>query len=250
MSQPYVIVWDLDRTLGDFEALHRHGLSADPVRVPVRPQLAEALRTLNEEGFVHTLLTLAPPPSAELILRGTGLREFFVRVEGQGQRGKGDAEGLAEVFGLKRKERPRRMFFVGDQPVIDEPKDHGVVFHLEPCFLSRSAIELARLLLHLRDVGDGSLRQGFDLLANPIRWWQWVIPLSPPMPYGRPVRRTVPEVGQLLLMARKDGCPSILFENPPVPAVEPSEHTFVPAELLAHIEAERGKQGRLTQPSG
>jgi hypothetical protein len=245
VSDPYVIVWDLDGTLGDFEALHARGECSEPITVKVRPGMAEALRTLTEEGFVHTLLTRAAPLYAEVALRAAGLRPFFVRVEGAGQRGKGDAVGIAETFGLAERHRPHRMFFVGDLPVFDEPRDPRIVFHLEPCFLSRSAVEVARLVLHLREVGGGSLRQGFDLLANPIRWWQWVIPLTPRMPIDRPVRCSVPAVGQLVLMVRKDGCPIVVFENPAEPAMTPTEHSFVPAEVIALVRAEESKADKI-----
>ena len=241
MSRPYVIVWDLDGTIGDFDALHRQGECADPISVRVRPHLAETLQALANEGFVHTVLTRATPLYAEVALRVSGLRHFFVRVEGQGQRDKGDAAGLAKELGIPESELPHRMFFVGDLPVFDEPQDPRVLFHLEPCFRERSARELERLVLHLRQLGDGSLRTGFDLLGNPIRWWQWVIPLTPKMPVGKPVRCVVPDVGQLILMIRNDGCPIVLFENPADPPAEPLAYHFVPAELVPQVRAEMAK---------
>src|SRR5262245_10675786 len=134
MTDPprYVIVWDLDNTLGEFTALHVQGECPSPVAVRVRPGLAGALRQLSEAGFVHTLLTLATPLYAEMVLRATGLRPFFSRVDGFGQRGKGDAAGLGNVFGLTAEQRPHRMIFIGDHPLFDEPRDPRVVFHLEP----------------------------------------------------------------------------------------------------------------------
>ena len=238
MRRPYFIVWDLDGTVGDFEALHRQGECAAPITVRVRPHLAEVLRSLGEEGFVHTVLTRASPLYAEVALRATGLRPFFARVEGQGQRDKGDAAGLAKILDIPEDELPHRMIFIGDLPVFDEPQDPRVLFHLEPCFMERSARELQRLVLRLREAGGGSLRQGFDLLGNPVRWWQWLIPLTPKMPAGKPLRCAVPGVGQLILMIRKDGCPIILFENRADPPGEPTAHHFVPAELVPQVRAE------------
>jgi hypothetical protein len=240
VREPYVIVWDLDGTIGDFEALHQQGECSTPIVVRVRPHLAETLQTLSDEGFVHTLLTRASPLYAEVALRATGLRPFFARVEGQGQRDKGDAAGLAKELGLPEEELPHRMIFVGDLPVFDEPQDARVLFHLEPCFLERSASEFQRLVLHLRELGGGSLRQGFDLLGNPIRWWQWLIPLTPKMPVGKPVRASVPGVGQMILMIRRDGCPIILFENQADPPASPTESCFVPAEVVPQVRAVLG----------
>jgi hypothetical protein len=241
VKEPYVIVWDLDGTVGDFSALHQQGETSNPIVVKVRPEMAETLQALNKAGFIHTLLTRASPLYAEIALRGTGLRPFFALVEGVGQRGKGDAAGIAQVLHIPEKELPHRMFFVGDLPVFDEPQDPRVLFHLEPCCMDRSARELERLVLHLREVGNGSLREGFDLLGNPIRWWQWIVPLSPRMPVNKPIRCSLPDIGQLILMIRHDGCPIILFEHAPPPGTVASDHTLIPAEFVAQIQAEAAK---------
>src|SRR5437763_1191128 len=94
LSARHVIVWDLDGTLGRFDALNGQGDSANPVTVRVRPHLREALEALSAAGFRHTLLTLATPLYAELVLHALGVRALFERVEGQGQRGKGDVAGI------------------------------------------------------------------------------------------------------------------------------------------------------------
>src|SRR5262249_33593701 len=148
-------------TLGDFSALHERGESADPIRVHVRPGIAEALATLRRAGFTHTLLTLATPLYARVVLRATRLHGAFARVAGVGQGGMGDAAGIAEVLGVTEAQRPHRMLFVGDHPLFDEPRDPRVVFHLEPSGLVRPAEQLTRLVLHLRETGNGSLRDGF-----------------------------------------------------------------------------------------
>src|SRR5262249_31791755 len=150
LNTPYVIVWDLDLTLGDFSALSRQPDSVDPITVLVRPGLAETLRTLAAADFIHTVLTLATPLYAEIVLRGTGLRRLFERVEGLTQRLKGDAAGLGYALGIPEDERPHRMLFVGDHPLFDAPQDGRVLFHIEPHALSRPAADLARLVLHLR----------------------------------------------------------------------------------------------------
>lgn len=249
MSDPYVIVWDLDGTIGEFAALQQLGEAVNPINVQVRPGLAEALQTLSDAGFVHTVLTLAAPLYAEVVLRGSGLRPFFARVEGWGQRGKGDAAGLADVFGVAEDQRPQRMIFVGDHPVYDEPQDPRVLFHLEPCVLTRPAADLARLVLHLRDTGGGSLREGFDVLARQRPWWQRLWPPSVLLPHGIPVRRLVPRVGQLLLMARANASPMIVFEKPPRPEAQPADHTFIPAEVAAQLRAESGKEQQTANPA-
>jgi hypothetical protein len=223
----YVIVWDLDGTLGDFSALLNHRNSTEPVTLRVRPGLADALRTLADAGFVHTLLTLATPRYAELALAGAGLRSFFTRVEGVGQRDKGDAAGVGGALGLSEEDRPHRMLFVGDHPHYDEPRDRRVVFHLEFCALSRPACELQNLILNLRDGGNGSIRGGFDRLLRQVPWWRrlWRRPRP-----GTPLPRSVPGVGDVVLFDRADGCPVVGFRDAPAASAKASEHRFVPAD--------------------
>ncbi len=226
VALPYLIVWDLDNTIGAFDALQRADGNPDGVRVQVRPGLAEALALLIREGFTHALLTLASPRYAELALRGTGLRDLFTRVEGFGQRGKGDAAGLGRAFGIAEGERPQRMVFIGDNPLFDAPQDPRVILHLEPFALTRPADDLARLLLHLRAAGNGSIRAGFYALGRTARWWQRLLSRRL-MPLGRPVRREVTGVGSLLLLDPGDACPRLGFANPPEPPGTPSEHLVV-----------------------
>jgi hypothetical protein len=233
VSAPYVIVWDLDGTLGDFEPLQGRGDDGGPVTVRLRPGLAEALRTLREAGFLHALLTLATPRYAELALRGAELRPFFHCLDGLGQRGKGDAAGLGELLGVTESERPHRMVFVGDHPYHDAPQDSRVLFHLEPLALARPAGELARLLLHLRDLGGGSLRGGFDRLGRRgllRRLW----------PFGggdgRPVYRRAAGLGRLVLVRRDEEAPVIGFAERPQTPQAPEERTFVPAEVMAQLK--------------
>jgi hypothetical protein len=240
VNQPHVIVWDLDRTLGDFVSLHGQGEAAYPIHVKMRPGLREALEALDKAGFVHTLLTLASPLYAEVVLRGTGLRPFFARVEGLGQRNKGDAAGIGE-FGLAARERPHRMLFVGDHPLFDEPRDPQVVFHLETNALARPADELVRLVLHLREAGNGSLARGFERTRLGGTWWRYLWPWRWRPGADQTVSCAVEGVGRLLLLARTDGCPVVAFEGAPETAALPGTVSFVPAELVAQVEAERNK---------
>jgi hypothetical protein len=232
----HVIVWDLDNTLGDFSALQGRGESSQPVRVRLRPGLEEMLHTLSAAGFEHTLLTLATPLYAEAVLRGTGLRRFFARVEGLGMRGKGDAAGIGTALGIPESQRPDRMLFVGDHPLFDEPQDPRVVFHLEPCALIRPAADLGRLVLHLREAGRGSLRQGFERVCSAGSEWRALWPFGRDGD-GAPVRRTVPGVGSLMLVRRPEGCPVIGFASLPEPAGTPRECEFVPAQEVAQVQS-------------
>jgi hypothetical protein len=236
VTDPHVIVWDLDNTLGDFSALHRQGDRTKPIRVRIRPGLADALAELSRAGFVHTLLTLATPLYAEVALRGTGLFDAFARVEGLGQRGKGDAAGVAAALGIPDEQRPHRMLFVGDHPLFDEPRDPRVVFHLEPLALTRPADQLTRLVLHLRDTGSGSLRRGFDHLHGNPPWWRRLWPVRADGRAG-PVRRTVPGAGDVALLRRPDACPVIGFATAPEPPAVAAEHDFVPAALTLRVRA-------------
>jgi hypothetical protein len=240
LSRTHVIVWDLDGTLGEFTAVHEQGEAPGAVTVRVRPGLPEALHRLAEAGFAHTVLTLATPLYAEVVLRATGLRQHFFRVEGLGQRGKGDAEGVGDSLGIPEDQRPHRMIFVGDHPLFDEPQDQRVVFHLEPCGLVRPADQLARLVLHLRDAGGGSLARGFDRLGRAGGWWRRFGPFRPPLT-KEPLRRAVPGVGDVLLARRSGGPPVIGFADFPEPPGDPVEHSFAPAEFVALVEAEQGK---------
>src|SRR5262249_61171550 len=122
------------------------------------------LKRLSAAGFVHTILTVAMKRYADVVLHGTGLAGYFARVEGRGERPKGDAAGIAAAFGIPEGQRPHRMLFVGDRLAFDQPADARIVFHLELFALSRAAADFARLVEHLRDLGGGSLRRGFDHL--------------------------------------------------------------------------------------
>jgi hypothetical protein len=236
MSGPYVIVWDLDGTLGEFSRLNDRSASAEPVTVRLRPGLEAALRQLSKAGFIHTALTLATPMYAELALRGTGLRSLFARVDGLGQRKKGDAAGIAEALGIEDQQRPHRMFFVGDHPWNDAPRDSRIVFHLEPLALARHADELVRLVLHLRDLGAGSLRQGFDRLRKRSWWrrlWSWRKERT-----GTPVYRRVTGLGRVVLVQRPQEAPVIGFPDGVSQPLEADERQFVPGPITAEVQAE------------
>lgn len=230
MGSPHVIVWDLDGTIGDFYALEKHCDSNTAVTIKTRPGLAESLSTLSRAGFVHTLLTMATPTYAEAALRGSGLRDHFALVEGQGKRCKGDVEGLARFLGIPAAEVPSRFLFVGDRMMFDEPNHPHVVFHLELLALTRPASELECLVLHLRTAGNGSLREGFRVLGLTQRKW-YRLWRRQPQPIGQPVRGHIDGLGSLLLLERQNQCPVIGFEGPPTPAAAPEEHSFVPSEV-------------------
>jgi hypothetical protein len=239
MGKPHVIVWDLDGTLGEFCALEKHCASNSSVTVRTRPGLADALRALCQAGFVHSLLTMATPVYAEVALRGTGLREYFGRVEGQGQRKKGDVAGVARAFGIPEAEVPAQMLFVGDRMMFDEPDDPEVVFHLEPFALTRPAQELERLVLHLRAMGGGSIRQGFRLTGLGGRSW-YRLWRRTPLPLGEPVRRHVAGLGTLVLLDRQGECPVIGYAAVPAPGVPMEERCFVPVQVMQEGRAEQG----------
>jgi hypothetical protein len=225
----HVIVWDLDGTVGDFEALVKSSSDA-PVRVKTRPGLAATLRSLHAAGFAHSLLTMATPTYAAIALRGTGLFEAFERVEGQGQRRKGDAAGVAAAFGIPAEEMPHRLIFVGDRMVFDEPDHPQVVFHLEPFALVRPAQQLERLVVRLRDAGGGSLHEGFRALGLGPRRWQRLWRRSP-LAVGKAARRDVVGLGPLVLLKRQDECPVIGYERGPLPVAAADEHTIIPAQV-------------------
>jgi hypothetical protein len=250
LANAHVIVWDLDLTLGDFSALHHHNEGQGPVTVTIRPGMAETLRELVAAGFVHTVLTLATPLYAETALRATGLREFFGRVEGVGQRDKGDAAGIGGALGIPQSDRPHRMMFVGDHPLFDAPQDPRVLFHLEPFALARPAGELLRLVLHLRDTGDGSFRRGFERTADQRTGWRRWWPFGARVPVNQPMRRSLPGVGDLLLLACEDRCPVVGFENRPSAEIVPTEFRFVPEEVMAPIRAEHDKEPLEASPNG
>ena len=220
---PYLIVWDLDRTLGVFDGLEQLRDPATPMQVELRPGIGAALSELSAAGFVHTVLTMATPDYAELALRGTGLRHHFVEVACHGQRPKGDALGIAHTHGLPEADLPARMLFVGDHVLFDAPQDARVLFHLEPHVLHQPASRLVELVLELRERGGGALRAGFD---------QW---LGPVEAHDEVVRREVARVGRLVLLPREHASPVVAFDEDEPPGAPGGERvTFVPAE--AHPE--------------
>jgi hypothetical protein len=237
VTHSHLIVWDLDLTLGEFSALNFGNEPTGEVTVRLRPGVGKMLRKLSEAGFTHTLLTLASPLYAEIALRGTGLRPFFVRVEGLGQRPKGDAAGIAEAFGISEDERPHRMLFVGDHPLFDAPQDPRVVFHLEPQALARPARDLQRLIIHLRDAGAGSFRKGFERIARQRLGWRRLWPFQSRLTLNVPLRRSLSGIGDLLLLACSDRCPVIAFGDVPVLGEPASAHTFDAGDLAAQVQA-------------
>jgi hypothetical protein len=237
LSASHVIVWDLDGTLGRFDSLNGLGDSPNPVTIQVRPHLREALEGLIELGFRHVLLTLATPLYAELVLHALGVRQLFDRVEGQGQRGKGDAAGLGTELCIGEEERPHRMLFIGDHPHNDEPRDPRVLFHLEMYGLERSARDLVSLARVLLDLGKGSLLKGFHEIARRRPWWARLWPGRVPLRPNRPERRLVTGLGPLLLMRRSQDCPVIAFARPPEPAVATEQLSFIPVDFAERVRA-------------
>src|SRR5262249_15247702 len=150
----------------------------------------------------------------------------------------GDAAGIAAALGIRESERPHRMLFVGDHPLFDEPRDPRVVFHLEPFALMRSALELARLVLHLREVGGGSLAGGVGAVMQPRRPWWHRLWGTPTHLAGQPITRCIAGVGEVVLVRRPEGCPVIGFARLPEAGAVPTLHSFVPADLLALVEME------------
>lgn len=237
MAIPYVIVWDLDGTLGDFSALEKNRNHDNTITVSIRPGLAEALQSLSRAGFVHSLLTMATPRYAEIALRGTGLYDYFERVEGQGQRRKGDVDGLAKVFGIPPAKMPSQILFVGDRMVFDEPRHPDVIFHLELFALKRPASDFERLVLQLRDVGNGSLRHGFRRLSLSDRKWYRFWKRDRP-PLGQPIQKSIDGLGSLILLERHEECPVIAFEATPSSTNSAHEHCFVPSQVVASYDEE------------
>lgn len=218
-SPAYLIVWDLDRTLGVFDGLARMRDAATPVEVELRPGIGRALERLTAEGFAHTVLSLATLDYAELALRGAGLRRHFLEVAGPRQRAKGDAQGIGTSYGIPEAERPARMLFVGDQLQIDAPLDRRVLLHLEPHALRRPAARLVELVLGLLDRGRGSLAAGFmDLLGAG-------------QPSGEIARRDLGRAGRLLLVPRDHQCPVVACEDEPAEALAAERVRFVPGEV-------------------
>lgn len=221
MSAPlYLVVWDLDHTLGEFSALGRSGKADEPVTVRLRPGIEEALGQLTGEGFAHVVLTLASPRYAEIALRGTRLRERFLEVGCAGQRLKGDARGIAETHGIPPDEAPDRMIFVGDHPWYDAPRDPRVVFHIEPAALRRRAEPLAALILALRAQGQGSLRAGFDAFAGERAAGE------------RFAKQDLPSIGQVVFLPREAECPVVLFGEEPGGHETGTAFTFLPREMM------------------
>ncbi len=234
MGRRSLIVWDLDDTLGDFRALEGARAADAPVRIRSRPGIAGSLRALGRAGFDHAVLTTAAPLYAEVALRGAGLREFFARVEGRGQRRKGDAAGVAAGFGIAPCELADRVLFVGDRLDFDEPDDPEVVFHLEPWALTRPAAELTRLVLHLRRAGRGSIRDGFRRFGQGAGSWR-VWKRRPPMPVGQAVLRRADGLGPLALLERAGACPVVGFAEPPAAGAVAGEHEVIPSRVAAEV---------------
>ena len=231
-APPYIVVWDLDDTLGNFEALSGKSDASDKVTVYLRPGIEGALCELMRNDFKHVLLTLATRTYAELALRGTGLRDAFSCVEGSGERTKGDVQGIAKSFNLPTEEQPHRMIFVGNHPIFDRPQDSRIVFHFEPHALTRSANELVNLLICLRETGNGSIRQGFNKLRyRSNRWYLRLMMKVKPNDQDL-TRRKLPTGEEVLLVEHPDGEATVAFSESPDRIESSSAHEFVPSKIL------------------
>jgi hypothetical protein len=213
-----LIVWDLDHTLGVFDVLDGAVDMREPITVRLRPGIAGALERLIEAGFRNVILTKASPSYAELVVRATGLKRFFLELSAGGQRPKGDDVGLAATFGIPPERKPDLMLFVGDQPLQDAAKDERIVFHLEDDPLHRPAGPLAALILELFELGGGSIRRGFDVLAGP------------PRHDGRPIRVVHGDLGPLILLPRHGRSPILGFDEEGKIDRDGTPVTFVPAD--------------------
>ncbi len=221
MAAPdFLIVWDLDHTLGVFDAIADVYDETQPVTVKLRQGIDDALVRLSDEGFSHSVLTLASPSYAQLALLGTSLRRHFLEIAAAGQRPKGDVEGVAHTFGIPFEQRPDRMLFIGDHPLYDPPQDPRVVFHLERYAVRRPAEQVASLVLSLRELGEGSLRRGFDEVAS--------------RGGAEQVRKCALDgVGSLLLLPRDNGCQVLVFDDKTLSEEDISTAvSFVPAEQI------------------
>lgn len=224
MSGAPILVWDFDETLGDFRSLYQHWDRSKPVTVRLRPDLRPALEQLSAAGFRHRILTLASSVAAEGALRAAGLRDHFEAIEGLGERGKGDVDGIAACYGLSEVERGERLVFIGDHIVNDRPQDPRVLFHLELQALERSALDCAALLLKLRELGQGSFLRGFLKLRRG-RWYRAFGAFE-----GEPRLRQVEGLEPLALVTMEAG-PIIAFAEEVRAPKEAEELSFIPEEL-------------------
>ncbi|MBL8194185.1 MAG: HAD family hydrolase [Blastocatellia bacterium] len=224
MKEPYLLVWDLDGTIGNFEKLEKYRENLPTVEA--RPEIAPALEILSKIGFIHTVLTMATSTYAEIALKATGLRHFFAKVEGQGQRLKGDVIGIANDFGINPKNYAHKIMFIGDRMLFDEPRHSEVIFHLERFALTRPASQLQILVETLLKQGNGSLREGFLSIGRGSKKWYQFAKL-PPIEVGVPIQRKLPKLDPLLLLERVQECPVITFENPPNPPATSSKHQAI-----------------------
>lgn len=229
MTDSPILVWDLDKTLGFFEPLYKHWTPDLPVTIQFRPGIIETLRRLKEQGFTHRLLTLASPRAAHLILEAAGLSDLFFAIEGIGDRGKGDVEGIGAEHGLKKDQWPHQLLFIGDHPFNDCPRDLRVVFHLEINALERPAKQLEGLINELMNRGSGSFSRGYRAIAADCSWWRfWNWPV---FQGNQPMLRTVAGIDPLALMTGPKINPIIAFEKEPIEPAAPDLLTFIPSRI-------------------
>jgi hypothetical protein len=116
------------------------------------------------------------------------------------------------------------MLFVGDHALFDAPRSPEVVFHIEAFALERPARAVADLALALRDLGRGSLRRGFDWLAD-----QGALQTCAP---GAELKRVEhPGLDPLLLITRDEACPVICYADDAARQASGEPVRFVPGEL-------------------
>lgn len=224
-----ILVWDLDKTLGFFEPLYKHWDPDSPVTIQFRPGILDLIRQLHKKGFTHRLLTLASPRAAHLILEAAGVRDLFFKIEGIGQRGKGDVAGIALEHGVPEHQWPHQFLFIGDHPFNDCPVDKRVIFHLEINALERPASQLGGLIDALIERGQGSFIRGYQSIASAVPWWKfWQ---RPAFQVNQAMIRSLPGLDPLALMNGPSINPLIAFENEPLNPQEPDLLTFTPNQI-------------------
>ena len=171
MNQKKAIFWDLDETMGDFEALKTNG--HDPVdedtKAAKRYGIEKVLESLSSRGYNHFVTSFSPPDYVKRVVELSGLAPYFSAVFGGGETYFRDSKGYAAAAkhaGLFNGEAAHSLIVVGDSP-NDKPCDlEGVVFIHQPRGYAYDAAVVQEIVTALDALGKGSFIRGFEAMHS------------------------------------------------------------------------------------
>src|SRR3989344_7027171 len=162
-----VLCWDLDDTLGTFDAVaYEKDRSYDLfVKPPIKVVygMKDLLKTLSSLGYVNFVATNSVRSYAEEALNRAGIREYFSQIFDRFQ----VRDFYGKIYGpvLRRvdfsdEDARRNMVIIGNNPT-DQPVDiDGIVFIQDDSYVNFDAAITGKLIDELGRCQNGNFNEG------------------------------------------------------------------------------------------